>query len=108
MSGKKRRYRYTFAESEESSGGKMAARLALASAALLAASSLISLASGGQAGSFIGALGLMALLFAAYGFYVGMKSFGERGVLPTWSIIGSIVSGVLMVIWLTIFLSGLG
>ena len=47
------------------------------------------------------------MLLSVYGFYVGMKSFNERDVSPTFSIIGSIACGVMMVGWLTLVLIGL-
>lgn len=99
--------RYTFTERRSSKGGKFALCLAGAAFVLLAAVVLISVFFQGNAGSFIGALSLTGALLSAYGFYCGMKSFSETDVSPAFSILGSIASGVIMVAYLTLFLTGL-
>ena len=99
--------RYTFDEQRESGGGKFSALLALSSFILFAADVIISLHNRGNAGIFTGAVAVVAMLLSVYGCYVGMKSFNERDVSPTFSIIGSIACGVMMVGWLTLVLIGL-
>ena len=48
-----------------------------------------------------------AVLLAAFGFVIGMRSFQEKGVSPLLSIIGSIGCGVVVVGWLTLYLAGI-
>ena len=55
-----------------------------------------------------GALSFSGMLLSLYGFYVGMRSFEEKEVSPTWSVIGAIASGVVAVGYLTLFLTGIG
>lgn len=102
------RKRYTFTEQQESKGGRFAIRMAVASLALFVLAVLISFLKGGKGGALTGSLGFIAMMFSVFGFYMGMKSFGEPDVLPTFSIIGSIGCGVIMVGWLTLFLMGMG
>ncbi|HUM84117.1 MAG TPA: DUF6142 family protein [Lachnospiraceae bacterium] len=98
--------KYKFAQKVHSKGGKLSSLLALASALLFFLDAVISFANGGKAGPFIGGIAIMAMLLSIYGFYVGMKSFAETGVSPLFSIVGSIACGVIMVGWLTLFLTG--
>ena len=56
--------------------------------------------------SWIGALGLMAVLFSVSGFLIGMKSFKEEQVSHRMSVLGSITSGGMLVAWLALFLIG--
>ena len=102
------RKRYTFTEQQESKGGKFALKMAFASLVLFGLAVLISFLRGGAGGAFTGSLGFIAMMFAVFGFYMGMKSFGEADVLPNLSILGSIACGVIMVGWLTLFLTGMG
>jgi hypothetical protein len=99
--------RYHFTEKVRSRGGVLAARLAGASLLLLVVDVIISFVKGGKGGYIIGVLGLTAMLLSVFGFYAGMKSFEENRNSPTWSVIGSIMSGVVMVIWLTLLLTGI-
>ena len=99
--------RYVFAEQKASKGGKFSIKLAVLSGAAFLACVIISFIKQGKAGPFVGGIAISAALLSIYGFYVGMKSFGEPDVSPSASIIGSIASGVIMVGWITLFLTGL-
>lgn len=99
--------KYKFEKKEHSRGGKTSSFLALASAVLFFISVIVSFANGGNAGTAVGGLAFIALLFSVYGFIVGMKSFNEKNVSPLFSIVGSIACGVIMVGWLTLFLAGI-
>lgn len=102
----KRRYR--FVEKVQSGEGIFSFRMAVLSFLLLVADVIFSFAMGGKAGYLAGVIGLVALLFAAYGFYTGMKSFSDnKKASPLFPVIGSISSGVMVVIWITLFLSGI-
>ncbi len=102
----KRRYRFT--EKKKSEGGLFSVRLAITSLVLFFVDLGVSFSKGGQAGAVAGVIGLVAMLFSIYGFYVGMRSFSEENASPVYSIIGSILSGVIMVGWIALFLTGLG
>ena len=49
---------------------------------------------------------LFAMLLSAYGFALGLSSFSEENRKHRTSMIGSILNGVILVIWLGLFLSG--
>ena len=101
------KHRYTFDEKKASRGGRVALIFACASAACFLAAVILSFAMKGKAGVFVGAISAYAAVLSVYGFYRGMKSFSETDVSPTLSIIGSLLCGVIMVGWLTVFLTGL-
>lgn len=102
----KRRYRFT--KKEQSKDGIFSFRMAILSFLLLVVDVIFSFARGGKAGYLAGVIALVAFLFAVYGFYIGMKSFSDnKKASPLFPVIGSISSGVLVVIWMTLFLSGI-
>ena len=100
--------KYSFAERNDSSGGKLAVHLGMTALLLLAADVFISVLSEGNAGAYSGAIAICGALFSVYGFYVGMLSFGEKNTSPKYSIIGSILSGVVMIGYLAVLLAGFG
>ena len=102
----KRRYRFT--EEKSSRGGIRSTRFALLSVVCFAVCVCVSFFFHGEAGPYIGALAVSGMLFSAYGFHLGMKSFGEKNVTPTFSVIGAILSGIVTIGWLTLFLTGAG
>ena len=62
---------------------------------------------GGSVGFIVGGVGLFATLLSVYGFIMGLLSFSEEGRSHKTSIIGSISNGIIMIIWLGIYLTGL-
>ncbi|MDO4804165.1 MAG: hypothetical protein Q4A32_05025 [Lachnospiraceae bacterium] len=104
MASKKK---YSFAEKNYSEGGRASTIIACASLGLFVIDAVISFAANGKAGRIVGLLAIGAALLSVYGFYVGMKSFAEKGVSLRLSIIGSISCGVVMIGWLTILLRGI-
>ena len=94
-----RRYRYAFAKKREASKGKWSVGLA-------AASLVLALFFDGKLGGLIGGTGLFAMLLSAYGFTLGLSSFSEENRKHRTSMVGSILNGVILVIWLGLFLSG--
>lgn len=99
--------RYKFREHTYSKNGRLSCCLAFASFVLFIICSLISFAAGGKAGPAIGGAALMAMLLAAYGFYIGMKALNEKENSLVLPVIGAISSGLIMVGWLGLFLAGL-
>ena len=62
---------------------------------------------GGSFGFIVGGVGLFATLLSVYGFIMGLLSFSEEGRSHKTSSIGSISNGIIMIIWLGIYLTGL-
>ena len=69
------------------------------SLAILLITILAAFLMGGQGGLILGAAGLTGALFALYGFVIGM--------IARLCVVSAIVSGLMMIIWLTVFLNGL-
>ena len=69
--------------------------------------SIVSFAFRGNGGIFLGAAGLFSFLLSGYGFYVGMKSFKEKGKNYRFSVMGAMANGVISVGWLALILIGL-
>ena len=99
--------KYSFIERRDSKEGILSTKLALVSLALFILDVALSLITGGEAGSYAGAIGITAMLLSIYAFRVGMKSFAEKGVSPLYPAVGSILSGAVMLGWLALFLTGL-
>ena len=97
-----RRYRYAFAKKREAAKGKWSVGLAAASLVLF----IVAVVLDGKLGGLIGGTGLFAMLLSAYGFALGLSSFSEENRKHRTSMIGSILNGVILVIWLGLFLSG--
>lgn len=60
----------------------------------------------GHAGLVAGALGASGILFSFVGFILGIKSFSGKNMKYKYSKIGSILSGIMFVVWLGVTLSG--
>lgn len=56
---------------------------------------------------YLGALGILALGLSVFGFILGLKSFSEQNRAFLYSKVGSVANGVLMVIWIALFLVGI-
>lgn len=100
-----KKYNYNFIR-KHSEGGGTAIKMAALSGGIFVAAALISFVFGGKAGPYVGAAAVFAMLTAIYGFYLGLKSFGEEKVSHRKSVIGSVACGSLAVLWLAMFLTG--
>ena len=99
-----RRYRYAFAKKREAAKGKWSVGLAAASLVLFIVAVVLALFLDGKLGGLIGGTGLFAMLLS--GFALGLSSCSEENRKHRTSMIGSILNGVILVIWLGLFLSG--
>ena len=61
----------------------------------------------GNGGPVLGAAGLVGALFALYAFIIGMLALARRESRYRLCVAASIISGLMMIIWLTVFLNGL-
>lgn len=102
-----RRYRYAFAKKKEAGKGKLSTALAAASFLLFVAAVLLTLFLNKGYGFIVGSVCLFAMLLSAYGFIMGLLSFSEENRKHRTSLIGSIANGVIMVMWLGLFLMGI-
>lgn len=102
-----RRYRYAFAKKKEAAKGKLSVGLAVISVLLFAAAVITSaFVLQGKFGYVIGGICLFAAMLSVYGFFMGLAGFSEEHCLHRTCIVGSIVNGIIMVVWLSFFLMG--
>lgn len=101
-----KRYRYSFTKKKEAGKGKLSVGLAVASFLLFAGSVMLAFFLEGSYGFLVGGTGLFATLLSVYGFIMGLMSFSEEGKSHRTSIIGSIANGVIMIMWLGVYLTG--
>ena len=52
--------------------------------------------------------GFIAIGFSVYGFILGLKSFSEENRNVLYSKVGAVANGLLTVLWITMFLIGIG
>lgn len=103
----KKRYKYAFTRQEGTEGGYASVLFAVLSLAVFLIAAGISIFYKGNAESWLGALGVMAVLLSAYGFYIGFESFRERDKNYRNSVLGALSNGILLVGWLALFLIGI-
>ena len=99
-----RRYRYSFTKKKEAKKGKLSAGLAAASFLLFITAVVLAYDS---FGFLVGGVGLFATLLSVYGFIMGLLSFSEEGKSHKTSIIGSISNGLILIVWIGVYLTGL-
>lgn len=102
-----RRYRYSFTKKKEAKKGKLSAILAAASFLLFITAVVLAYFLEDGLGFIVGGVGLFATLLSVYGFIMGLLSFYEEGKSHRTSMIGSISNGLIMMVWLGIYLTGL-
>lgn len=101
-----KRYRYSFTKKKEAGKGKLSVGLAAGSALLFVTAVVAAFLLEGKLGFLVGGVGLFATLLSVYGFIMGLRSFSEENRSHKTSIIGSITNGVIMIVWLGVFLTG--
>ena len=102
----KKRFRYAFTKKEETEGGLASVIFAGISLALFLVAAGMSFFWEGNAESWIGAFGVMGILFSANGFMTGIKSFQEKEKNYRMSVVGAMANGIFFVGWLALFLRG--
>ena len=101
-----RRYRYSFTKKKEAGKGKVSVTMAVISLILFCGAVTAAFLLEGQYGFVTGGVCLFAALLSIYGFIMGLLSFSEAGKGHKTSIIGSITNGIIMILWLGIYLTG--
>jgi len=103
-----KRFKYTSGLKPDTPGGTASVLMAVISAVLFLVAGIISYVFSGKGGSYLGAIGLTAMLLAVCGFFIGLHSFSDKDKNHRYSTIGSLTNGVIAVIWLTVYLLGVG
>lgn len=102
----RRKYKYAFTRKKETEGGFTSLIFGGCSLVLFLAAAGISFFWEGHAAQWVGALGVMAILFSVCGFSIGLKSFQEKDRSYRFSAIGAMANGIISVGWLALFLIG--
>ncbi len=103
----KGRYRFSIKKDDSGSGSRRSLYCFLASLAALAAGIVLSFVHRGNGPGYVGALGLCSLILAAFGLFSGLKQLKgpERGRLSP--LAGTLLCGVIAIIWLVLIVSGI-
>ncbi|MDO4345439.1 MAG: DUF6142 family protein [Eubacteriales bacterium] len=97
---------YSFAEKKDSANGIVSTIMGTISLIFFLAMVYASYYMRGEAGLYAGAFGLCGAVFAAVGFVVGILSFSEKNIRYKYPKLGSVMCGVMFVVWLSMFLIG--
>lgn len=101
-----RKMMYSFEEKKNPTDGIVSTIMGSISLILLIAAVYSSYYMRGKAGIYAGALGLSGIIFAFVGFIIGVKSFARRNIKYKYPKIGSILCGIVFVIWLGVTFGG--
>ena len=97
---------YSFAEKKNSVNGIIATIMGTISLVFLLAMIYTSYYMRGDAGLYAGAVGVCGIVFALVGFVLGIVSFSEKNIKYKYPKIGSVLCGIVFVIWLSLYLIG--
>ena len=98
---------YTFLEPGEMPRANAAILFSGISLAILLILIIVAFAMDGNAGLTAGAAGLAGALFAVYAFIIAMIALAKRESRYRLCVTAAIISGLMLIIWLTVFLNGL-
>ena len=107
MAEKKGKGRYSFLETNDMSRPKAAIWFSVLSAILLVVDLLVSWAMEGSAPLFFGAAGLVGALSALYALIIALIALSRREARYRTCVAAALFSGIMAILWLTVFLSGL-
>lgn len=102
-----RRHKFSSSRKPVLNESKWSIALAVVSAAAFLFCIIVSAVAGGSGASYIGAVGLASALLALYGCVLGIQGLSKAKTEYKRSYTGAILCGVIFVIWLAVFLSGI-
>lgn len=103
---KRRKKSIKFTDKSHAVNGVVSTILAGISIVLMLALVIFSYINKGNAGVYIGSIGLTAFMIAVVGLVRGIKSFQERERYYLFSKIGSIVNAIIITFWVAIYVIG--
>ena len=98
--------KYKFSDKSQTLGGIISLLMGLSSAGIFIYGIYISFKAHGNAGLEVGSIGLLSLMFAIMGTFIGLISFKERDKFYTLSKIGSMLCGIIAVFLISICFLG--
>lgn len=100
-----KRFKYTSRLKPETQGGSAAVLMGGISGVLFIIGAITAFI--GWSSNVLGVIGLMGILLAVCGFFIGLHSFSEKDKNHRYSTIGSLACGIIAVIWLAVYLVGI-
>ena len=97
---------YSFEEKKDPADGIVSTIMGIISLVLLIAAVYSSYYMRGNAGIYAGVMGISGILFAFVGFIIGVKSLSGKNIRCKYPKIGSIMCGIVFVVWLWVVLGG--
>ena len=97
------KHKYKFTNKKHSVGGVAATIMAAAAIVLIVFSIVLSFKARGEGGS----LALMALAFSVFGLIIGLLSYREFDRYYTFSLIGSLINGIIIVLLIMLLFVGI-
>ncbi len=99
--------KYTFLEKEDIPRARASLLFTLASLVILLVSLVAAYFLEGKAGIVLGAAGLAGALMAVYAFVIALIALARRESKFQFCVTAAICSGLMTIVWLTVFLNGL-
>ncbi|MCC6094779.1 MAG: hypothetical protein LIV24_07170 [Eubacterium sp.] len=104
---KKKQVKYTFIEKEKVTDARVSLTLSVISLLILIVTIGISFLVQAKGGIILGAAGLIAMLFAFYGFYLGMRALSAKKENTARATLSALISGVMSILWAILLLLGI-
>ncbi|MGN0361307.1 MAG: hypothetical protein ACI4ET_00540 [Bilifractor sp.] len=104
---KKKQVKYTFIEKEKVTDTRVSLTLSVISLLVMIVTIGISFLVQAKGGIVLGAAGLIAMLFAFYGFFLGMRALSERKEGVKRTTLSALLSGVMSILWAILLLLGI-
>ncbi len=98
---------YKFTDKKHTKQGLASVACAAAALSLTALALLLAYRRGGQAGSIVGLLGLLAMLLSVTGFVLALRGFREEDVYLISSQVGVVIDGLLFILWAVVCVIGM-
>lgn len=102
-----RRNSYKFKGREHSKHGIIAMLLSLFVFICFTVISFISGSNQGNGGMELGLIGIACAAIAVWGFIIGIKSFKEKDIYFTAPIIGTVLNGIMIVVFFSLYIVGI-
>lgn len=101
------KHKYKFSTKKHSVGGIISSIMALSATALFVRAVYLSFKASGEGGTVVGAFALSALAVALFGLVIGLISYKESDRYYTFSFIGSLSNGIMLVLMVMLLIVGI-
>lgn len=100
-------YKNKFSNRKHAVGGIVASGMALISVLLFVLSVILSYKAEGFGGTSVGTVALLSLAFSVFGLIFGLTSYREINKYYTFSAVGSVASGIMVVFLIMLMVSAI-